>query len=93
MKTLAEVIKDLSWLGKVIDLQAIGKYQVAIYKKLDYKTNKITNDLGYFGYVDGKNLMDETFATLEECLACNIAASKNDYNGDAGRYFIKMINN
>lgn len=31
MKTLKDVTKELSWLGEVVDLQTIGKYQIATY--------------------------------------------------------------
>lgn len=90
MKTLAEVTKELNWLGEVVDLQTIGVYQIAIYKIKDFNTRKITENLGYHGYVNGKSLMSETFSTLEECLVCNIATARGDHNGDAGRYFMKM---
>jgi len=93
MKTLLEVKKELNWLGEVIDLQTIGKYQVATYKEKDFDTKEITGNLCYHGYVDGKDLMNETFRTFEECLVCNIAVSRGDHNGDAGRYFMKMIKN
>ena len=93
MKTLEEVTKELSWLGEVVDLQTIGIYQVATYKEKDFDTKEITENLCYHGYVNGEDLMNETFRTLEECLVCNIAASRGDCNGDAGRYFMKMTEN
>jgi len=92
MKTLAEATKDLKWLGDVIKLETIGKYQIATFKEKDFDTDEITDKLCYHGYVDGENIMNETFNSYEECLVCNIAVSRGD-NGDAGRYFMKMTGN
>lgn len=91
MKKLTEVIEELRWLGEVINFETIGKYQIATYKVRDFDTNKITDELLYYGYVNGQNIMNESFESLEKCLVCNIACDNGDTHGDAGRYFIKMI--
>ena len=91
MKTKIEVSIELKWLGNVIKLDTFGIYQVATYKEKDFDTKKITKNLAYVGYVNGKTLNNESFGTFDSCIADLIACSNGDTNGHAGKYFMKMI--
>ncbi len=96
MKTSEEIRKDLEWLGFVysittIAIEGLGIIKIASYQEKSVETKQPTDKNLYHGFLDGRDIMDESFNSFEECLVCNIAYAKGDRRGDAGRYFMKMI--
>lgn len=80
MKTLEIVKKELSWLGRVISLETIGKYQIATY----ISDSAIRS---YTGYIEGVDTSyTQSFTSLDECLLYLITEDAKLAN-----YMLRMI--
>lgn len=83
-------VKDkYGWLGEIQSVETVGPYQFITYKKKDFDTKEITEELNYAGLYKGQSF-SEVFSNLEYCMAATMAQA-HKAQPIAGRYFAKGI--
>ena len=90
MKATSEIREEIAWLGRLIQVVDIENLQIVSFFKKDFETKKITENIQYTIYIDGKKI-NELFPDLITVLAFSASALSGNANSAFSYGFIKMV--
>lgn len=86
-----EIVKEYKWLGKVVNIWDVEKYQIIEYKEKDCDTKKIT-DKSLFACILDDKIIRHSWSSLEAALIFAVCSQYgNKQSGILTNAIIKMI--